>query len=152
MCVCECVAGFLVIYGIPTIMDYLMPNPVYVWLFALFPLLCFYDIPTIMDYLMPNPVYTRIWNIICRHVQLITFLNESFLHKVFLSNMNNSIYYKSFIFYSVKYLYIICKRLVCHKFSFKTRTNLFAHEYRYCFYIVKQCQLLLSNTYNYIQY
>ena len=43
-----------------------------------FGLVGFYGISTIIDYLMPNPVYTYIWNkyMICKHILLITFLNE----------------------------------------------------------------------------
>ena len=47
----------------------------------------FYDISTIEGYLVPNPVYTYIWiYMICKHILLITFLNELelfFTHKKF---------------------------------------------------------------------
>ena len=54
---------------------------------------------------MPNLLYIYILNMICKHILLITFLNEPefiCLHtvkwfQVFLSNTNNSINYYSFI-------------------------------------------------------
>ena len=62
----------------------------------------FYGLLIIVGHLMPNPVYTYILNMIGKHIRLVTFLKEPklifFLHtvkwfQVFLSNMNNSIYY-----------------------------------------------------------
>ena len=61
----------------------------------------FSGISTIVGYLKSNPFYTYILNMISKHILMITFLNEPeliFWHNItwfpiFLSNMNNSIYY-----------------------------------------------------------
>ena len=44
-----------------------------------FGLVWFNGISTMVVYLMPNPVYTYVLNIymICKHILLITFINES---------------------------------------------------------------------------
>ena len=39
-------------------------------------LVWFYGISTIVGYLMPNPLFTYILNMICKHILLITFLND----------------------------------------------------------------------------
>ena len=41
-----------------------------------FGLVKFYGILTIIGYLMPNPLYKYIKHMICKHILLITFLNE----------------------------------------------------------------------------
>ena len=54
-------AGF---YGISTTIDYLMPNPLYIYIYIryiLFGLVGFYGISNIVGYLMPNPLYTYIY-------------------------------------------------------------------------------------------
>ena len=51
-------------YGISTIVGYLMPNPLYIYIkYIGFGLVGFYGISTIAGYLMPNPLYTHILNI-----------------------------------------------------------------------------------------
>ena len=53
------------VYGISTIVGYLMPNP-FLNIFIKnigFGLVGFYSISTIVGYLMPNPLYTYILNI-----------------------------------------------------------------------------------------
>ena len=49
---------FVWVYGISTIVDYLMPNPVYTYILNIYYLIWFYDISAILGYLMPNPFYT----------------------------------------------------------------------------------------------
>ena len=51
-------------YGISTIVGYLMPNPVYIYIYIKytgFGLVGFYGISTIVGNLMPNPVYIYIY-------------------------------------------------------------------------------------------
>ena len=62
MCVWFDLVGF---YGISTFVGYLMPNPLYTYIFKDigFGLVVFYGISTIVSYLMPNPLYTYILNI-----------------------------------------------------------------------------------------
>ena len=53
-------------YGISTIVGYLMPNPVHIYILNMFiwyDLVGSYGISTIVGYLMSNPVYTYILNI-----------------------------------------------------------------------------------------
>ena len=53
-------------YGISTIVGYLMPNPLYTYIYIKyigFGLVGFYGISTIVGYLMLNPLYTYILNI-----------------------------------------------------------------------------------------
>ena len=57
-----CLVGF---YGISTIVDYLIPNPLYTYILNIyvlvwFGLVWFYGISTIVDYLIPNPLYIYI--------------------------------------------------------------------------------------------
>ena len=70
--------------------------PVLVW----FVLIWFYNISTIVGYLTPNPIYVYILNMISKHISQITFLNdpELIFHSVkwfilFISNTNICIYY-----------------------------------------------------------
>ena len=52
-------------YGISTIVGYLMPNPVHIYILNMYiwyDLVGFYGISTIVGYLMPNPIYTYILN------------------------------------------------------------------------------------------
>ena len=54
------------VYGISTIVGYLMPNPLYTYIYIKniwFGLVGFYGISTIVGYLMPNPLYTYILDI-----------------------------------------------------------------------------------------
>ena len=58
--------GVVQLYGISTIVGYLMPNPIYTYTNILniwFNLVGFHDISTIVGYLMLNPLYTYILNI-----------------------------------------------------------------------------------------
>ena len=53
-------------YGISTIVGYLMPNPLYTYIYIQhirFGLVGFYDISTIVGYLRLNPLYTYILNL-----------------------------------------------------------------------------------------
>ena len=50
------------VYGISTIVGYLMPNPLYI--LNIFGLVGFYDISTILGNFMPNPPSTYILNIL----------------------------------------------------------------------------------------
>ena len=65
-------------YGISTIIGYLIPNPLYTYMFRYigFGLVGFYGISTTVGYLMLNTVYTYIKYMFCKHILLITFLNE----------------------------------------------------------------------------
>ena len=50
--------GLVWFYGVSTIVGYLMPNPLYTYIFNIgLGLVGFYCISTIVDYLMPNPLY-----------------------------------------------------------------------------------------------
>ena len=53
---------FGLVYGISTIVGYLMPNPLYTYILNIWFGLV-YGISTIVGYLMPNPLYTYILNI-----------------------------------------------------------------------------------------
>ena len=57
--------GLVGFYGISTIVVYLMPNPIYIYIYIYigFGLVGFHGISTIVGYLMPNPPYTYILNI-----------------------------------------------------------------------------------------
>ena len=58
--------GLVGLYGIPTLVSYLMPNPVYTYIYIIYiwsGLVWFYDISTIRNYSMPNPLNTYILNI-----------------------------------------------------------------------------------------
>ena len=57
--------GWVWFHGISTIVDYLMPNPLYTYILNIYDLglVGFYGISTIAGYLMPNPLYTYILNI-----------------------------------------------------------------------------------------
>ena len=46
-----------------TIVGYLMPNPIYIYIYIGFDLIGFYCISTIVGYLMLNPIYTYMSNI-----------------------------------------------------------------------------------------
>ena len=50
--------GWVWFYGISTIVGYLMPNPLYTYIYNIYDLVGFYGISTIVGYLMPNPLYT----------------------------------------------------------------------------------------------
>ena len=53
-------------YGISTIVGYLMPNPLYIYIYIEyigFGFFVFYGISTIVGYLMPNPLYIYTLNI-----------------------------------------------------------------------------------------
>ena len=54
--------GVLGLYGISTIVGYLMPNPLYIKYIG-FILVSFYGISTILVYLILNPLYTYILNV-----------------------------------------------------------------------------------------
>ena len=55
-----------------------MTNSLYTFKYIWFGLVGFYGISTIVNYLMSNPLYTYILiHMICKHILLITFLNES---------------------------------------------------------------------------
>ena len=53
------------VYGISTIVGYLMPNPLYTYILNIYNLVWFgfYGISTIVGYLMANPLYTYILNV-----------------------------------------------------------------------------------------
>ena len=51
------------VYGISTIVGYLMPNLLYTYMSNIYDLVGFYGISTIVGYLMPNPSHTYILNI-----------------------------------------------------------------------------------------
>ena len=56
--------GLVGFYAISTIVGYLMPNPLYIYIkYIWFGLVGFYAILTIVGYLMPNPLYIYILNI-----------------------------------------------------------------------------------------
>ena len=52
--------------GISTIVDYLMPNPLYTYISNIYDFVWFYGISTLVGYLMPNPlyIYICIWYVI----------------------------------------------------------------------------------------
>ena len=54
-------------------------------------LIGFYGLSTIVSYLMPNLLYTYILNMICNHILLITFFNESEL--IFITQLNGFKYF-----------------------------------------------------------
>ena len=52
------------VYGISTVVGYLMSNPLYTYVLNIYDLIwLFYGISTIVGYLMPNPLYTYILDI-----------------------------------------------------------------------------------------
>ena len=58
--------GLVRFYGISTIGGYLMPYPLYTYIYIKyieFGLVWVYALSTILDYLMPNPLYTYVLNI-----------------------------------------------------------------------------------------
>ena len=59
-------------YGTSTIVGYLMTNPlnmkIYIYIYILFGLVGFYGISTILSYFMLNPVFTYTLNMICKHI------------------------------------------------------------------------------------
>ena len=59
------VGGLVVLYGISTIVGYLMPNSLYTYILNIHDLvvLGFYDMSTFVGYLMPNPFFTYILDI-----------------------------------------------------------------------------------------
>ena len=64
--------GLVWFYGISTFVGYLMPNPLYTYIFNIynlvwFGLVWFYGISNIVGYLMPNPLYTYVLNIIAKY-------------------------------------------------------------------------------------
>ena len=63
--------------GISTIVSYLMPNPLYTFILKIFDLVWSHVIPTIVGFLMSNPVFTNIFQMINKRILLISFLNES---------------------------------------------------------------------------
>ena len=75
---------------------------------------------------MPNPVYKYILRMISKHILSVTYLNEPdliFFHavkwfQVFLSNMNNSIYYYHLSVHIYMYIHLICKWIICGEFYF----------------------------------
>ena len=74
-------------YGISTIIGYLMPNPLYIYIkYKGFGLVGFYGLSTIVSYLMLKSFYIYIEYIymICKHLSWKTFLNkpELFFHTV----------------------------------------------------------------------
>ena len=75
--------GLVEFYGISTIVGYLIPHPLYMYILKCiiwFGLLWFYNISTTVDYLMPNPVNKYILNyVICKHF-VDDFLNEPELY------------------------------------------------------------------------
>ena len=58
------------VYGISTIVAYLMPNPLYTYILNIYDLVWFYAISTFVGYLTPNLVLIDILNIymICKHI------------------------------------------------------------------------------------
>ena len=59
----------------------------YIW----FGLAGFNGVSTIIDYLMPNPLYTYVLNMICKHILLITFLKKPEL--IFYTQLNGFKYF-----------------------------------------------------------
>ena len=48
------------VYGISTLLGYLIPNPLYTYILNIYDLIWFYGKSTIVGYLMPNFLYTYI--------------------------------------------------------------------------------------------
>ena len=55
--------GLIWFYGISSIVGYLVPNPLYRYIFNIYDLVWFYGISSIVGYLMSNPLYRYIFNI-----------------------------------------------------------------------------------------
>ena len=83
-----------------------------------------------LGYLMPNPLYTYISNMICKHMLLIMFLNESKLiiyhtiewFQVLLCITNNSIKHQSFVYIQLN------DQIVLFQIIQFSKSHLFVHS------------------------